>query len=149
MLKHSVIRSLIASVLIATQVAPLAVAQNQLPAMGDGADMTAGAERRIGERIVRELYRDPDYIDDPILGEYVQRIWQALLAGARARGELPPELDERFAWEILLGRDGSVNAFALPGGYLGLHLGLIGVVNSRDELASVLAHEQQSAAHRR
>jgi predicted Zn-dependent protease len=141
MLKPSVIRSLIASVLIAAQVAPLAVAQNQLPAMGDGADMTAGAERRIGERIVRELYRDPDYIDDPILGEYVQRIWQALLAGARARGELPPELDERFAWEILLGRDGSVNAFALPGGYLGLHLGLIGVVNSRDELASVLAHE--------
>jgi predicted Zn-dependent protease len=141
MLKPSVIRSLIASILIATQVASLAVAQNQLPAMGDGADMTAGAERRIGERIVRELYRDPDYIDDPILGEYVQRIWQALLAGARARGELPPELDERFAWEILLGRDGSVNAFALPGGYLGLHLGLIGVVNSRDELASVLAHE--------
>jgi predicted Zn-dependent protease len=141
MLKPSVIRSLIASILIATQVAPLAVAQNQLPAMGDGADMTAGAERRIGERIVRELYRDPDYIDDPILSEYVQRIWQALLAGARARGELPPELDERFAWDILLGRDGSVNAFALPGGYLGLHLGLIGVVNSRDELASVLAHE--------
>jgi predicted Zn-dependent protease len=52
-----------------------------------------------------------------------------------------PSLIERFAWEILLGRDGSVNAFALPGGYLGLHLGLIGVVNSRDELASVLAHE--------
>ena len=90
---------------------------------------------------MRELYRDPDYIDDPILVEYVQGIWQPLLAAARARGELPPELDERFAWDILLGRDGSVNAFALPGGYLGLHLGLIGVVNSRDELASVLAHE--------
>ena len=141
MAKPGVMRSLIASVLIASMLAPLAVAQSQLPAMGDGADMTAGAERKIGERIVRELYRDPDYIDDPILAEYVQRIWQALLTAARARGELPPELDERFAWEVLLGRDGSVNAFALPGGYLGLHLGLIGVVSNRDELASVLAHE--------
>jgi predicted Zn-dependent protease len=41
----------------------------------------------------------------------------------------------------LVGRDRSVNAFALPGGYLGVHLGLIGVVSSRDELASVMAHE--------
>ena len=134
-------RSLIAIILIAFLVSPSGWAQTQLPAMGDGGEMTAGAERGLGERIVRELYRDPDYIDDPILGEYVQSIWQPLLRAARARGELPPELDERFAWEILLGRDGSVNAFALPGGYLGLHLGLIGVVASRDELASVLAHE--------
>jgi predicted Zn-dependent protease len=52
--------------------------------------MTAGAERELGERIIRELYRDPDYIDDPILMEYVQGIWQPLLAAARARGELPP-----------------------------------------------------------
>jgi predicted Zn-dependent protease len=59
-----------------------------------------------------------------------------------------PELDERFAWEILLGRDGSVNAFALPGGFLGLHLGLIGVVTSADELASVLAHELSHVTQR-
>ncbi len=116
--------------------------------MGDGAEMTAGAERELGERIIRELYRDPDYIDDPILMEYVQGIWQPLLAAARARGELPPELDERFAWDILLGRDGSVNAFALPGGFLGLHLGLIGVVTSADELASVLAHELSHVTQR-
>ena len=116
--------------------------------MGDGADLTAGAERQLGERIVRELYRDPDYIDDAVLAEYVQGIWQPLLAAARVRGELPPELDERFAWEILLGRDRTVNAFALPGGYLGLHLGLIGVVTSRDELASVLAHELSHVTQR-
>ena len=127
--------------MVATLLLPTVDAQNQLPAMGDGAEMTAGAERQIGDRIIRELYRDPDYIEDPILAEYVQTIWQALLAAARVRGELPPEIDERFAWDILLGRDASINAFALPGGYLGLHLGLIGVVNSRDELASVLAHE--------
>ena len=110
--------------------------------------MSSSAERRLGDRIVRELYRDPDYIDDPVLVDYVQGIWQPLLAAARARGDLTAELDERFAWDILLGRDRSVNAFALPGGYLGVHLGLIAVVGSRDELASVLGHELSHVTQR-
>ncbi len=114
---------------------------SQLPAMGDASELTSSAERRLGDRIAREIYRDPDYIDDPVLAEYVDGIWQSLLAAARSRGELSGELDQRFAWEIMMGRDRSVNAFALPGGYMGLHLGLIAVVASRDELASVMAHE--------
>ncbi|MEN9435547.1 MAG: hypothetical protein RIR09_202, partial [Pseudomonadota bacterium] len=60
--------------------------------------MTPSVERRLGDRIARELYRDPDYIDDPVTMEYVQAIWQPLLASARARGELPPELDGAYAW---------------------------------------------------
>lgn len=123
-------------------------AQAQLPALGDGVEMSTSAERRLGDRIARELYRDPDYIDDPVLGEYVQTIWQRLVVAARARGELSPELEERFAWEIALGRDRSVNAFALPGGYLGVHLGLIGAVANQDELASVLAHELSHVTQR-
>jgi predicted Zn-dependent protease len=118
-----------------------ASAQSSLPSLGDGSSMTTAAERRLGERIARELFRDPDYIEDAVLEDYVQSIWQPLMAAAKQRGELSAELDERFAWEILMGRDRSINAFALPGGYLGLHLGLIGAVSSRDELASVLAHE--------
>ena len=120
----------------------------QVPTLGDGSDMTSSDERRLGDRIARELYRDPDYIDDPVLGEYVQGIWQSLLVAARARGDLTPELDERFAWELLLGRDRTVNAFALPGGYLGVHLGLIAIVGSRDELASVLGHELSHVTQR-
>jgi len=123
-------------------------AHAQLPTLGDGSDMAAGAERRLGDRIARELYRDPDYIDDPVLVEYVQQIWERLVVAAKARGEMSPELQERFAWEILLGRDRSVNAFALPGGYMGVHLGLIGVVTSEDELASVLAHEMSHVTQR-
>ena len=119
-----------------------------LPDLGDGTDMTPAAERRLGDRIARELYRDPDYVDDPVLVEYVQGIWQPLLAAARLRGELTQEMDAVYAWEILLGRDRSVNAFALPGAYLGLHLGLVGVVSSRDELASVLAHELSHVTQR-
>jgi predicted Zn-dependent protease len=119
-----------------------------LPNLGDGSDLAPAAERRIGDRIARELYRDPDYLDDPVITDYVQGIWQPLIAAARQRGELPAQLDEAFAWEVLLGRDRSVNAFALPGGYFGLHLGLVGVVTSRDELASVLAHELSHVTQR-
>ena len=108
--------------------------------------MTLSAERKLGDRIARELYRDPDYLEDPILDEYLQNIWQPLVKGAQARGDMSPELQERFAWKILIGRDRSVNAFALPGGYLGIHLGLISVVTTRDELASVMAHELSHVA---
>ena len=125
-----------------------AAAQGGLPTLGDGSELTTSAERRLGDRIIRELYRDPDYIDDAVLAEYVQGIWQPLKAAAKARGELSPELEERFAWQILLGRDRTVNAFALPGGYLGVHLGLIGVVATRDELASVLSHELSHVTQR-
>lgn len=130
--------------------APLALpmTSSQLPTLGDGSAMSSADERRLGDRIAREIYRDPDYIDDPVLAEYVQGIWQPLLAAARLRGDLTPELDERFAWHVLLGRDRTVNAFALPGGYLGVHLGLIAVVNSRDELASVLGHELSHVTQR-
>jgi len=121
---------------------------SQLPGMGDASELTASAERRLGDRIAREIFRDPDYIDDPVLAEYVDGIWQPLLKAARSRGEMSDELQQRFAWQILMGRDRSVNAFALPGGYLGLHLGLIAVVSSRDELASVLAHELSHVTQR-
>lgn len=127
---------------------PTTATGSQLPHLGDSSEMTSSAERRLGDKIARELYRDPDYIDDPVIVEYVQAIWQPLLASARARGDLQPELDQRFAWEIFLGRDRTINAFALPGGYFGLHLGLVGVVTSRDELASVLAHELSHVTQR-
>ena len=112
-----------------------------LPSLGDNLDLSAGAERRLGDRIAASIYRDPDYIDDPVLVDYMQGIWQRLMAAARARGELNTELDERFAWGLFLIRDRSINAFALPGGYMGVHLGLIAAVTSKDELAAVLGHE--------
>ncbi|MCY7304952.1 MAG: M48 family metalloprotease [Rhodoferax sp.] len=127
---------------------PVRPSAGQLPALGDGSELGAAAERRIGDRIAREIYRDPDYLDDPVLVEYVDGVWKPLLAAARSRGDISAELEERFAWEVVLGRDRSINAFALPGGYLGVHLGLIAVVSSRDELASVLAHELSHVTQR-
>ncbi len=119
-----------------------------LPSLGDGDSISLNAERQLGDRIARELYRDPDFLEDAVLDEYIQQLWAPLLRAAVARGELSPELQERFAWRILLGRDRSVNAFALPGGYLGVHLGLIAVVSTPDELASVLAHELSHVTQR-
>jgi predicted Zn-dependent protease len=134
-------------------VLPMVPAQAQLthgrlPNLGVGAEVPRGVVRRLGESIAREIYRDPDYLDDPVLGDYLQSIWQPLLASARQRGELTPELEQQFAWEVALIRDRSINAFALPGGYLGVHLGLISAVSSGDELASVLAHELSHVTQR-
>ena len=142
-------KALIATLAIAICLAPAAVpAQPRLPTLGDSSDLTTSEERRLGDHIIRELHRDPDYIDDPVVQEYVQNLFLALVKAADERGELSAELQERFAWEILLGRDRTVNAFALPGGYFGVHLGLIGVVATRDELASVLAHELSHVTQR-
>ena len=147
--RSPVLSRLCAAVLACTLSLPPAWAQrNALPSLGEGEGISLSAERQLGDRIARELYRDPDYLEDPVLDEYIQRLWAPLIQSAAARGELSPELRERFAWRLLLGRDRSVNAFALPGGYLGVHLGLIAVVSSDDELASVLAHELSHVTQR-
>ena len=122
----------------------------RLPALGDaaGEDFTVGTERRLGEQIMAELRRDPDYLDDPLLLDYVQSLWQPLLATARQRGDISAETDSALAWETFLVRDRAVNAFALPGGYVGVYLGLISLTTSRDELAAVLAHELSHVTQR-
>lgn len=121
---------------------------SSLPRMGEAGALDLAAERRLGDRIAQQIYRDPDYLDDPVLGDYLQAIWQPLLAAARQRGDVPPELAERFAWELMISRDRTINAFALPGAYFGVHLGLLANVDTPDELASVLAHELTHVAQR-
>lgn len=119
-----------------------------LPSLGETSELAAAAERRIGDRIAASIYRDPDYIDDPVLADYLQSVWLPLVAAARTRGELHTELEERFAWQVFLIRDRSINAFALPGGYFGVHLGLIAAVGSADEMAAVLGHELSHVTQR-
>ena len=148
-MKHKLRQPFLLTALVcALSLAPARAQSPGLPALGDGESISLSAERQLGDRIARELYRDPDFLEDPVLDDYIQQLWAPLVKAAATRGELPPELQERFAWRILLGRDRSVNAFALPGGYLGVHLGLIAVVSSHDELASVLAHELSHVTQR-
>jgi predicted Zn-dependent protease len=119
-----------------------------LPHLGDGQTMSLSAERRIGDHMARAIFRDPDYLDDPVLSDYLASLWRPLIEAAQRRGELSPEMAERFAWRLMLSRDNTVNAFAMPGGNLGVHLGLIAMTGTADELASVLAHELTHVSQR-
>ena len=132
-------------------VSPLpSTAQVRLPSLGDSStqEFTVNLERRYGEQIMREIARDPDYLDDPVLLEYLQGLWQPLVAAARRGGDVEPDVDKSFAWDVFLVRERSVNAFALPGGWVGVHLGLISLTATGDELASVLAHELSHVSQR-
>ncbi|MDZ4103608.1 MAG: M48 family metalloprotease [Hydrogenophaga sp.] len=119
-----------------------------LPGLGGAEGMSISAERRLGDRIARSIYQDPEYLDDPLLVDYLQALWQPLMGAARARGDVPPELAERLAWELMISRDRTVNAFAMPGGYLGVNLGLLAVTERPEEVASVLAHELSHVSQR-
>ncbi len=140
--------SLLAALLAGTSVAPLH-AQGQaptplrLPGLGESAsdEFNLNQEKRIGEQIMREIRRDPAYLDDPQLLDYLRTLWAPLVRTARAQGDIDADTERLFPYESFLVRDRSVNAFALPGGYVGVHLGLIAITATPDELASVLAHE--------
>jgi predicted Zn-dependent protease len=124
----------------------LAAAQN-LPRLGEDGLMPLSDELRIGVDVARSLYSQPDYVDDPLLVEYVDGIFSRLMAAGRADGSVDPAM-ARFPWRVLQGADTTVNAFAVPGGVLGLHLATIGVTDRADELASVLAHEVSHVTQR-
>ena len=143
----------LASLLLAASLLPGAIMPLQaqgnlpstvrLPALGEAAsdDFNLNQEKRIGEQIMREIRRDPDYLDDALLLDYLRSLWRPLVQAARARGDISADTERLFPYEAFLVRDRSVNAFALPGGYVGVHLGLIALTANADELASVLAHE--------
>ena len=105
-----------------------------LPDLGDSAqaELTPQAERRIGEQIMREIRREPDYVDDPEVSDYVGQVGHRLAAATP---------DTRQAFEFFVIRDRTVNAFALPGGFIGVHTGLLLTAQAEPEFASVLAHE--------
>ncbi|WP_066330676.1 M48 family metalloprotease [Azohydromonas lata] len=150
-MKHPLaVSALVAGLALAALPATAPRAQSSLPALGDSVsgEFSVDAERRLGEQIMREIRRDPAYLDDPLLLDYVQSLWQPLVGAAKRRGEIGADTAGAFAWEVFLVLDRSVNAFALPGGHVGVHLGLIAMTVSRDELAAVLAHELSHVTQR-
>ena len=128
--------------------APLSMAQPSLPHLGDEQGMSITSERRLGDSIAQSIYQDPDYLDDPVLGDYLAYLWQPLFEAAQRRGDIGADLADRFAWELFLSRDKRINAFALPGGYMGVNLGLIAATDSAPEIASVMAHELSHVSQR-
>ena len=124
-------------------VPPAPAAPLNLPALGEAESdsFSIDDERRLGEAIMRQIRPDPAVIDDPVLYEYLLSIFVPLHDAALKRGNISPEQEEKLAWEPFLVQDTEFNAFALPGGYMGVNLGLIAQAGSRDEMASVVGHE--------
>lgn len=126
------LRSLVSFVLCATGPAwgnPVA-----LPELGDAsaAVITPAQERRLGEDLMRRARHSLVFLDDAEVNAYLQTLGQKLVARSDN-----PQQDFRF-FAIA---DPSINAFAVPGGFIGVHTGLILAAQSEAELASVLAHE--------
>jgi predicted Zn-dependent protease len=120
------------------------LAQN-LPNLGDTdrEELSPLMERRLGEQIMRDIRRDRDYLDDAPITEYLNNLGAGLLAAhPEARGEAGYDF---FFFAV---RDPMLNAFALPGGFIGVHSALILAAQNESELASVMAHEIGHVAQR-
>ncbi len=105
-----------------------------LPDLGDvsQATFTPSQERRLGESIMREIRADRTYYDEPEATDYLTRLGNRL--GARST-------DARQELDFFLILDRQINAFALPGGFIGVNVGLLLAAQSESEVAGVLAHE--------
>lgn len=107
---------------------------DDLPDIGSPANsvLSREKEQQIGRSIFRSLVDTDRVISDPEIQEYLQDVGLKLAAQAQ-------DGDYRFTFFVV--NDLAINAFALPGGYVGVHSGLILATKSESELAGVLAHE--------
>lgn len=95
-------------------------------------------EMALGRQLAAEVERQAQLLNDPIVGEYVNRVGQNL---ARQSGA-----QTTFTFKVI--RSNELNAFALPGGFVFVHSGLIKMCDDEAELAAALAHEVAHVAAR-
>jgi len=114
-------------------VVPCALADG-LPDLGDAAQagLSPLQERRLGESIMRDIRADRSFYDEPEATDFINHLGNRLASRS-------PEARQDF--DFFLIRDGQINAFALPGGFIGVNTGLILAAQSESELASVVGHE--------
>jgi predicted Zn-dependent protease len=108
--------------------------QEQLPEMGTAAQSTLSLEDeyRIGRMVMRNLRESGVLLEDPEIGEYLQSLGLRISSLAH---------DGNRSFNFFLVRDPSINAFALPGGFIGIHSGLLLETANESQLAGVYAHE--------
>ena len=106
----------------------------KLPDMGSPADaiLSTNEEARIGRAIMRDIRNSGQVVEDPLINEYINEVGSKVAAQTN-------DGDHDFTFFVI--DDSRINAFALPGGYIGVHTGLLEATRSEDELAGVLAHE--------
>lgn len=127
--------SAVAVALLFGPLPPVSAASAQaLPDLGDVAqsNLSAVQERKLGETVIRQLRSNGAYINDPEVNDYLNQLGHRIVAASK---------DIKQDFEFFGVPDPQVNAFALPGGYVGVHTGLILLTQNESELAGVLAHE--------
>ena len=127
------IRSLLVLWLVACLFNAQVLAQG-LPELGDPAQsgFTPAQEKQLGKLIMREMRQDPDFYDDVEVTDYVSQLGKRLSAQVSGLSR---------AFDFFMVRDNQINAFALPGGHVGVNAGLLLAVQSESEVAGVLGHE--------
>jgi beta-barrel assembly-enhancing protease len=121
--------------LLGISLSMMAQANVTLPEMGSsvGQVMPLAKEQEIGDQIMLQIQHAFEFVEDPMLNEYINHLGFKLVAAT------PDARGRHFKFFII--KDKSLNAFALPGGYIGINTGLIMAADSEDELAGVMAHE--------
>ncbi len=106
----------------------------KLPDMGSPADaiLSSNEEALIGRAIMRDIRNSGQVVEDPLIAEYINEVGNKVAAQTN-------DGDHNFTFFVV--NDSRINAFALPGGYIGVHTGLLEATRNEDELAGVLAHE--------
>ncbi len=106
----------------------------ELPDIGISANtvMSPADEQELGAHFFRQLRRQVAIVDDAQINNYLNTLGNRLVSYSHN-----PE--QRFHFFVI--NESSINAFAVPGGFIGIHSGLILKTHSESELASVLAHE--------
>ncbi len=112
--------------------APAAVANSALPELGEHARTNLEEERKLGQSVYDRLLERGLIETHPLLDRYINDLGIRLLTG------LENEVRE---YRFFIVRDDAVNAFALPGGFIGINRGLIRAARTQHQLASVMAHE--------
>lgn len=113
---------------------PARAIDTKLPDMGSSAGAIASPEeqRQYGFYVLHELRNQGMVLDDALLTDYINTLGYRLVSYS-------PQPDQPFTFFVV--NDPSINAFALPGGFVGVNAGLITTTANEDELAAVLAHE--------
>jgi beta-barrel assembly-enhancing protease len=116
-----------------------------LPDMGDpgGDSLSRMDEKKYGEMIMRQIRPDPDYSNDLPIYDFLNQMERRLLDAAKRLqlGGANEQGSGAYNFEVFAVKDSSINAFALPGGFIGFHTGLLTSAESDSEVASVMGHE--------
>ncbi len=133
-MKLKVTHLILAFVLISTQSQAIEPSKIHLPDMGDssGTLISPIQEQELGAAFFRSLHRQLTINEDMEIEQYIQSIGKRLVANTDNPGN---------PFHFFLVIDKSINAFAGPGGYIGINSGLFLLTEAESELASVIAHE--------